>query len=200
VPGGTVTLGSNRHIWPNRFSARAGNGPDQVQSLPLFVSLQLREEANTARLLSPRNWHHRITSRADPLDGQPRSRPSPGIAHDPTPSRLGESRQEVSVISLEVTNAGVLIPVKAQPGARRNAITGTHDGSLKVVVSQAPEKAKANIAIIKILAESLDLKKSQIELHSGPTSSHKKFLLIDVTVDELHRKLAKVTNQPGQAE
>ena len=50
------------------------------------------------------------------------------------------------MIRLVTNSSGVVLPVKAQAGARRNAITGEHDGALKVAVSQVPEKGKANAA------------------------------------------------------
>jgi hypothetical protein len=73
---------------------------------------------------------------------------------------------------------GCVIPVKAQPGARRNAITGEFNGQLKVAVTAAPEKGKANKAIATLLAKTFGLAKGDIELIAGHTSAEKKFLLI----------------------
>jgi uncharacterized protein (TIGR00251 family) len=95
------------------------------------------------------------------------------------------------VIDLEATDEGVVLPVQAQPKARKNALVGVHDGRLKVAITQAPEKGKANDAIIKLLAKSLNLKRSQIELLTGATSSKKKFLLHNITSNELRRRLAE---------
>ena len=85
---------------------------------------------------------------------------------------------------------GVLLPVKAQAGARQNAIRGEQNGMLKVAVTQAPEKGKANQAIIAVLAESLRLKRSQIELISGETVSQKRFLIRECSLAELRLRLA----------
>ena len=92
-------------------------------------------------------------------------------------------------LDLEETVAGVVLPVQAQPGARKNGITGVHAGRLKVAVTQAPEKGKANQALAKLLAELLDLKKADVALLSGDTNSHKKFLLTGMTADELRARL-----------
>lgn len=94
-----------------------------------------------------------------------------------------------SPVQLEATDGGVLLPVRAHPKAKRNAITGVHDGRLKVSVTQAPEKGKANGAILQVLAKSLGLKRSQVELHSGGTSQQKVFLLTDISLAELQRKI-----------
>lgn len=84
---------------------------------------------------------------------------------------------------------GSLLPVQAQPRARRNGVVGEHAGALKVAVTQAPEKGKANDALIKVIADELSLKRSQIELLSGDTSPRKTFLIRDLTPDELLAKI-----------
>lgn len=101
------------------------------------------------------------------------------------------------MIPLEETADGVIVSVKGQPGARRNAIVGVHDGALKVAVCQAPEKGKATTAILEVLATSLGLKKSQIELVSGPTSVHKKVLVRTISSQQLLEKLTAILNLDG---
>ena len=76
---------------------------------------------------------------------------------------------------------GSIVSVRAQPGARRNAIVGAHNGALKVAVSAPPEKGKANDAVADVLCAALQLKRSQVELLAGPASRDKKFLLRGVT-------------------
>jgi hypothetical protein len=56
-------------------------------------------------------------------------------------------------------------------------------------VTQAPEKGKANKAVIELLSKLLGLRKSQIELLAGETSSQKRFLVRDVPPDELRRRI-----------
>jgi uncharacterized protein (TIGR00251 family) len=72
---------------------------------------------------------------------------------------------------------GCVVSVRAQPGARRNAIVGEQAGALKVAVTAPPDKGRANDAIIEVLAEALGLKRSQVELVAGQTSRAKKVLL-----------------------
>lgn len=47
------------------------------------------------------------------------------------------------------------------------------DGSLVVYVREVPEKGRANDALIKLLADHLDLPKSCVSIASGHTSRHK---------------------------
>ncbi len=96
------------------------------------------------------------------------------------------------MIDLRRHAEGTILPVRAQPGARRNEIRGEQAGMLKVCVTQAPEKGKANKAIIVELSKSLGLKKSQIELLTGDTSSKKQFLVRDITPEELARRMDDV--------
>jgi uncharacterized protein (TIGR00251 family) len=101
------------------------------------------------------------------------------------------------VIELESHAAGVVLPVRAQAGAKRSEIRGEQAGALKVLVTQAPEKGKANKAIVALLAETLRLKKSQFELLAGETSPQKKFLVRDISREELATRISAVIEQQG---
>ncbi len=89
------------------------------------------------------------------------------------------------MLSLESHSDGVVLPVRAQPGARRNEIRGEQDGMLKVSVTQSPEKGKANKALVELLSKKLGLKRSQIELLAGETSHQKRFLISGIKPEEL---------------
>ena len=86
---------------------------------------------------------------------------------------------------------GAVLPVRAQPGAKRNEIRGQQDGMLKVSVTQIAEKGKANKALLEVLAKGLGLRKSQLLLLSGETSSHKRFLVRGVTREQLTELIRK---------
>ena len=93
------------------------------------------------------------------------------------------------MIRLEPHPDGVILSVRAQAGARRDEVRGEHDGALKVAVTQAPEKGKANKAIAELLAKYLQLRKSQVELVSGETNSQKRFLIRGMSPDQLQARL-----------
>jgi uncharacterized protein (TIGR00251 family) len=93
-------------------------------------------------------------------------------------------------IDWETTGDGVILPVQAQPGARRNGIVGVHAGRLKVAVTQVAERGKANAALCEVLADALKLKRSQVQLVSGATGSQKRFLIAGVTVEQLRERIA----------
>jgi uncharacterized protein (TIGR00251 family) len=89
------------------------------------------------------------------------------------------------VIQLSEHAEGCVLPVRAQPGARRNGIVGEQNGALKVAVTAPPEKGKANDAIQQVLCAALRLKRHQVELISGPASRDKKYLLRDVRIAQI---------------
>jgi uncharacterized protein (TIGR00251 family) len=96
------------------------------------------------------------------------------------------------MIELASHSEGVVLPVKAQPGAKKNELRGEQNGMLKVCVTQVAERGKANKAIVEMLAKSLKLRRSQIELIAGELQPVKKFLVRDITKDDLAGRLAAI--------
>ena len=68
---------------------------------------------------------------------------------------------------------GVLLFVKVQPRASKNAIGLPHGRELKVHVTAPPVDAAANEALIELLAETFDCGRNQIEMVRGQKSRHK---------------------------
>ena len=95
-------------------------------------------------------------------------------------------------VQLEEHPEGVVLPVRAHAGARRNELRGELGGALRVSVTQAAEKGKANKAIVELLSRAIGLKRSQIELLAGETSQQKRFLVRGSTVEEIARRLAEL--------
>lgn len=104
------------------------------------------------------------------------------------------------MIALEKHAEGTILPVRAHAAARRNAIRGEQAGSLQVSVTQAPEKGKANKAIVAVLADALKLRKSQFELLSGETSPQKRFLVRGVAKAVLERSVAEILRERSDAD
>ncbi len=86
---------------------------------------------------------------------------------------------------------GCVLPVRAQPNARKPGVQGEQAGSLKVAVTAPPEDGRANKALLEVLREVLGLKRSQVELLSGETSREKRFLIRGVGRDELQGRLTR---------
>ncbi len=87
---------------------------------------------------------------------------------------------------------GLVLPVRAQPGARKAGVLGEQAGALKLAVTAPPEDGKANKALLEVLRDALDLKRSQLELIGGQTSRDKKFLIRGWTREELTNRIASI--------
>ena len=85
---------------------------------------------------------------------------------------------------------GSLLAVRAQPGARKNAVIGEHGDALKVAVTAPPEDGRANEALVELLRDWLGLKRSQVELAGGKTNRNKQFLIRGLSPDELSERVA----------
>lgn len=67
-----------------------------------------------------------------------------------------------------------LLEIKVRAGAKKNSVDPQEDGSFKISTTAAPEKGKANKAILALLADYLGLPKSDLEIVSGQTSANKR--------------------------
>jgi len=61
--------------------------------------------------------------------------------------------------------------------------------ALKIQVAAAPERGKANAAVIEVLAEFFGVKEAQIELVSGQTQPRKTFVVNGVSDESFRQKL-----------
>lgn len=68
---------------------------------------------------------------------------------------------------------GCTLAVRLHPGARKNAVTGVHDGALKISLTTPPVDGRANEALLAFVAEALGLPKARVSLLSGQTSRSK---------------------------
>ena len=93
------------------------------------------------------------------------------------------------MISITDHAEGCVLAVRAQPRARKNALIGEYADALKVAVTAPVESGRANEALIVLLCDTLNLKRSQVELVGGQTSRQKKILLRGIRKPELQLRL-----------
>ena len=89
------------------------------------------------------------------------------------------------MIQIEPHSEGSTLAVRAQPGARKNAVLGEQSGALKVSVTAPPEDGRANEALVEQLKTRLGVKRSQIELLSGKANRNKVFLIRGLPAEQL---------------
>jgi uncharacterized protein len=97
------------------------------------------------------------------------------------------------MIELTPHDRGTTLMVRAQPNARKNGILGERAGALRIGVTVAPEKGKANAAIAEILAQTLGCRNSSLVLLAGETARDKRFLILDLTPEMIRTKLSLLT-------
>lgn len=95
----------------------------------------------------------------------------------------------MSLPEAEPWQDGATFLVKAHAGAKRDRVGGIHDGMLKVEVTTAPEKGKANKAILKLLAKWLGTAPAGLELLAGDTNPKKRVGVHGMTPDAVTAKL-----------
>lgn len=67
-----------------------------------------------------------------------------------------------------------LLSLRVQPGARRTEPAGIVEGRLKLRLAAPPVEGKANEALLRWIADALDLRQRDVELASGQTSRQKR--------------------------
>jgi len=83
------------------------------------------------------------------------------------------------------------LQIKVSPGASRNAIGAWMGDTLKLSVTTAPEKGKANEAVIGLLAEALGCPVSRISVLRGHGQPRKLVEVEGLDEAELHRRLGR---------
>src|SRR3954465_14098503 len=90
---------------------------------------------------------------------------------------------------LKSQDNGILLSLKVQPRASRNAIGEAMGNELKVKVTAPPVDSAANEALVRFLAEVLGCSRGTVQLVRGQTSRHKQVLIQGMTISEVEAKL-----------
>ena len=90
-------------------------------------------------------------------------------------------------LNIQQVDNDAVFQVKIVASSSRTAVAGQLDGMLKIKVAAPPEKGKANQAIIKFLAEKLGVKKKQVVIASGLTSTIKQIQISDTTTSDIEK-------------
>lgn len=100
------------------------------------------------------------------------------------------------------TERGLILAVKAHPGARRvqmGPVIGAQEAlgwpkaRLKIAITEAAEAGRANEAIAQALAKWLRIKPARLAQAAGTTTRDKKFLVIDARAGDFHRQFADLS-------
>ncbi len=90
------------------------------------------------------------------------------------------------------------LEVRVSPKASRNAITGFHGTALKVAVTAAPERGKANVAVEELLAVALGLPRGAVQVAAGHASRNKQLEIKGLDEAGVRERLRTILGQTGQ--
>jgi uncharacterized protein (TIGR00251 family) len=90
-----------------------------------------------------------------------------------------------------------LLRLRVAPGAARSAIVGRHGQGWKVRVAAAPERGRANEALVRLLADTLGLARSDVRLVGGGAARDKIVEVSGLSTQEAERRLAEAGRKEG---
>ena len=85
--------------------------------------------------------------------------------------------------------------LRVAPGASVPGVVGRHGEAWKLRVAAAPERGKANDAVLELLAATLAVPRANVTLVSGGGSRNKVVELTGIAPDEIERRLATAGGQ-----
>jgi uncharacterized protein (TIGR00251 family) len=91
---------------------------------------------------------------------------------------------------IEQLPEGVLVRLRIQPQASRNEIVGLHGNAVKIRISATPIDGAANDALIRFLAEQLDVPRSAVRLLSGASSRSKTIMVSGARLGDVTARLS----------
>ena len=90
-------------------------------------------------------------------------------------------------LNIKETETGIVIEIKLHPRAGRDRIVGVINNKLKIDVSSAPVKNKANQSMIKLLSKLLKVPQDSIIIKRGATGRNKLIEILSISSEEFTR-------------
>ena len=93
------------------------------------------------------------------------------------------------MIRISTQEGAVTFTVRVVPRASRNEIAGVQGEALRVRLTAPPVEGAANKALVKLLAEVLEIAAHDIDIVAGHTGRQKVVRVADLTAHELEARL-----------
>jgi uncharacterized protein len=94
-----------------------------------------------------------------------------------------------------VTAETTRLRLRVSPGAGRTALVGRHGDAWKVRVTEAPERGRANEAVLRLLADTLALPRTALKLVSGSGGREKIVELTGIGPALTERRLTSASGE-----
>ena len=95
-------------------------------------------------------------------------------------------------MAINEKNRSVTFPIRVLPRSSRCEVMGIQEGTLKLKITAPPVDGRANEECLRLLAEALKIKKSQITIRSGHQSRNKIIAVAGLSAAALQAKLAEL--------
>lgn len=95
------------------------------------------------------------------------------------------------MIQYQEKNGGIIFSLRVVPNSSKSEILGEFDGSLKIKIAAPPVDGAANAELIKFLAKTFDVSKSEVEIIRGETSKSKQIRIFNINSEKFTKGLFK---------
>jgi len=100
-------------------------------------------------------------------------------------------------IRVREAQGGASIEVRVTPGAQSDRILGESDGVLRVSLNAPPERGKANRALVRFLAKTLDRRASTVRIAAGERDRRKVVVFEGLAAGVLEEILGRRIERPS---
>ena len=92
-------------------------------------------------------------------------------------------------LTIDEIDGGVVFSAKIVPSGSKTCLCGLLGDKLKIKVSAAPEKGRANKCLLDFLSKKLAVKKNNLTIIAGQTSRVKRIRVSGISTQTLLKKL-----------
>jgi len=87
------------------------------------------------------------------------------------------------------TAQGVVLTVRVTPRAAKNAVAGQLGDALRIRLQAPPVEGRANTALIRFLADRLNVPRSAVQLLAGESGRNKRLLITGLPEADVRARL-----------
>jgi len=93
------------------------------------------------------------------------------------------------LIEIVEKDGALTFSIRVVPRASRSEVVGIHDGALKIRIASPPVDGAANAEIVRFLAKTFGVSKSDIFIISGETSKNKRIKVENLSKSSFEEKI-----------